>query len=230
MGEDVATPTDTTPRRFRRLRRLRRIIAGGAVALVVVALVAALATLLWLRPAGGPQLLVSTGGWQTFTDGQHLFSIKVPADWSVQQDEESGGSFGDSSGSYTYTGEEIWLGVPPESVDGLGVSISVVPLTTDFARQFSCTDSGRFNPNNTLADVPAYYDSRSMWTVDTHDAHYQINATYPGGPQSPHTSLPNTGPQPTSTPVPADQLASGQQIISTVLATFTVTNPTALGC
>lgn len=211
-------------------REPRRVIAGGAIAVVVVALVAALATLLWLRPANGPQQLVSTAGWQTYSDPQHLFSIMVPSDWSIQQSQEPGGSFGDSTGSYSYTGEDIWFGVPPESIDGTGVSFDVMPLTTDFARHWACSDSGRFTPNRTLAAVPAYYDGLSMWTVDTHDAHFQINANYPGGPTSPHTSPPMMGPPPTVTPVPADQLAADKQVITTVLATFTLTNPTPLGC
>ncbi len=226
--EEGAAQTGARPRQ---VRRLRRVIAGGAVVLVVVAVVAAFATLLWLRPANGPQQLVSTDGWQTYTDPQKLFSIKAPADWNVQQDEESGGSFSNRDGSYSYTGEDVWLGIPPESIYGLGININVMPLTTDFARKWECNDSSaRFTPNGALATVPAYYDGLSMWMMDTHDANFQINANYPGGPMSPHSSSPMTGPVPTPTPVPADELATGQQDISTALATFPLTNPTALDC
>lgn len=210
-------------------RKPRRWMAATAVTLSVILLAGALATLLWLHPFGSSVPLVSTTGWQTYSDPQHLFSLKVPADWSIEQSQGTG-SFGDSTGSYTYTGEEIWLGVPPATIDGMGVAFDVEPLTTDFARHWACADSGRFTPNTTLAQVPAYFDGRTMWTVDTHDAHFQVNAHYPGGPGSTGTQSFTQTPPPTATPVPASQATAGKEIIATVLASLTLMNPTSLNC
>lgn len=215
-----------------------RWVRAGLVTLAAVMVVVLLAGLLWLRTIEAGLFpgaaLVSTSAWQTYHDPLNLFSIKAPTDWSVLH-EEGSGTFGDRSGSYSYTGEDIWLGVPPENVDGLGVWLNVEPLTTDFARQWTCQAFNPsfgtiFAPSTTLGGIPASYDGGDTWMVEAHDAHFQINAHYPGGPQSPHGSPAMPLAQPTPTPVPPGQLATGKQIISTVLASFMLTNPTPLSC
>jgi hypothetical protein len=222
-----------------------RAALATAGALAVVALLAAL--LVWARSGTGgignaaarsPTAAAAStsaaasipAGWQTYRDAQALFSIQAPPDWSVTSDTNSG-SFGDGSGSYSFTGEDIWLGVPPQDVDGLGVWVNVTPLTTDYARQSVCRSlHEHFSPNTVLAGLPAYYDSGDMWLLDTHDAHFQVNAHYPGGPESPHSSPPITNPPPTPTPVPPTQLAANRQTVGAVLASFTLTQPAPLTC
>jgi len=140
--------------------RSRRTLLAGVAALVVVALLA-LTLLAWIR--ANATASISTADWQTYRDPLGLFSIQAPPDWSVEHDTNSG-TFGDRTGSYSYTGEEVWLGVPPRNVDGFGVFINVVPLTTDFARGWMCRGLHTgFPTNTTIGGVPAYHDGLSMW-------------------------------------------------------------------
>jgi len=67
--------------------------------------------LAWIR--ANATATISTAGWQTYRGPLGLFSIQAPPDWSVEHDTNSG-TFGNRTGSYSYTGEEVWLGVPRE--------------------------------------------------------------------------------------------------------------------
>lgn len=244
-GDPVPTPAtaergDGTPRP--RARRVLSILAT-IVALAVVASLAAL--LVSARGANGSgigsgigsgtdagEAFVSTLGWQTYHDPMGLFSIQVPPEWRVQSDTSGSGSFGDRTGTYSYTLEGVWLGVPPENVNGFGVWVSVTPLTTDFARGWTCRNQqGHLSTNTTLGGIPASYDGGSMWLLDAHDAHFQVNAHYPGGPESPNPGGPIIlTPPPTATPMPSGQTELDRQIMATVLASFTLTHPVPLQC
>jgi len=227
---DAARGPGDGPRRDTRAARWRRAARRAVPALLAVAVVAGLAALFAGRLAPGPTgpAIVVPADWQTYRDPLGLFSIRVPAEWKIERSENSG-SFGDRTGSYSYTGEDLWLGVPPRGADGFGVFINVVPLTTDFARQSTCR--GAWPRDNTaLGGVPAYHDPGSTWLIETRDAHYQVNAHYPGGPESPHTSPDMQTTPPTPTPVPPAQLAIARRTMEAVLASFSLAYPAPLTC
>jgi hypothetical protein len=227
MAEDTDGPSPPVSPAGGRERHRFGALAGTLVAVVLVALFAVVFVL--LRQPGSPGSLgILTSGapvpasWVTYRDPAGYFTIRIPPQWHATVSTSSG-TYGDRTGSYSYTAEDVSLSSGTSILQEVGVDIYAEPISNAFARHFTCTArTGPFNA--TIAGQPAT-DLGWTWLLNTENAHYQIST-----PFSPHTSPMIPAGIPLPTPVPQATVVAEQHLIALVISTFRPIPDTPLKC
>jgi hypothetical protein len=194
-----------------------------AAALVVVVLFA----FALLRSSSGqsPTSSLVTGAqvpssWVTYRDPAGYFTIRVPPTWRATVGTGTG-TYGDRTGSYSFTDENVDLGTGSNFWQSVGISIYVEPISSAFARHWNCTaNAGALNA--TIAGLPAT-DLGWTWLLNTEDAHFQISTPLTPNPGGPMITTPPT-------PVPQATIVAEQHLYTQVIATFRPIPDTPLKC
>lgn len=224
-------PTGQTDEQSRR----RRFLGRWLPALVLVAVVGGLAAVLlggMNGSSGGSSPSIgggsaNTSGWQSYTDPQKLYSLRIPPGWTAQV--SSGAeNYGDRTGSSTVTMESARFSDPTYGDSSARVYITVSPIVTDFDRHWYCQAFQTNQNNTTFHGIPAEHSDLATWLFESANAHFQLDVWIPGVLEPPHTGSPFL--QPTATPLPTSWIAADRSDINGVLASFRPSNPAALSC
>jgi hypothetical protein len=210
------------------------------VAIVLVAIFAAVAANRGLGPskpvgsAAAPTVPVGSAAaptvsvsWQSYRDPADLFSIRLPATWSVHV-ETSTSTFGDRTGSATETEESIRASDPAQGGSSPWVSIRAVPIRTDFERHWYCQAFP--NKHDSFHGIPAESINGVTWLFETGNAHFQIDYAIPGVKEPLHSSPLILTPPPAPTPLPSTTVTADQTLADTILGSFQPASPKALAC
>lgn len=232
--DDTGIPATSIPTEHEHPKR-SRFFGRWLPTLVVIVVVGGLAVALLGRGSGpatsssptvGSSGSVNTSGWQVYHDPMNMYSLRLPPGWTAQASTSSG-TYGDRTGSMTFTMEGVQLSDPTQGQASGQVIISAEPINSDFARHWYCQAWPAMANNGTFHGIPAQAQP-AVWLFNSANAHFQLDVVIPGVLGPPHSSSPM--PQPTATPLPASWVATDQNDINGVLATLQPSNPAPLSC
>lgn len=225
-SEDSVT-IEHAPRRGKRF--------AGIVATLVVCVVLVLFAVLLVRGPGSSQSLSSSGpsvpvAWQSYRDPAGLFTVRLPASWSVRLDTSSA-TFGDRTGSATETQEMIRFTDPAQGNASAAVFVTVAPIRTDFERHWYC-NAWRSSEHESFHGYPATSMSpmSATWLFESATAHFQFDYMIPGVAGPAHSSPMMLTPVPTPTRLPKATIDTDTTIVNTILASFQPTSASPLSC
>jgi hypothetical protein len=211
-------------------------------ALAVVSLVAVFSALLWSRGAGDlfsratatpsatalPALNVQ---WQDYRDPGSLFTLRIPTTWQARR-ETGQTTYGDSSGGDTVTTESVGFLDPSLGAASPAVAVFVTPIGPHAASEY-CQQAAsgliHSQPFHGLA-MTARTDMYPVFLFGSGSASFQVDYWIPGVAEPPHSSLPQTSPPPTPTPLPAAWVAQDRQLLGAILASFQPIGPLTIPC
>jgi len=218
----------------------RRRAIGAALA--VVSLVAVFSALLWSRGAGAffsratatpsatalPALNVQ---WQDYRDPSNLFTLRIPMTWQARR-ETGQETSGDRTGSDTVTTESVGFLDPSLGAASPAVAVFVTPIGPHAALEY-CQQAAsgliHSQPFHGLT-MTAATDMNPVFFFGSGNASFQVDYWIPGVAEPPHTSLPQTSPPPTPTPLPATWVAQDRQLLGAILASFQPVGPLTIPC